>query len=106
MRLFLTIEAQSCTENGFSVILKETVDKLGFLTDITMDLESNNQYGTEFRRIAIIPSCMDDGFWNATGWKERKQIWRKKGEADIRLRMNYYRFTNETPKNKRLLFTT
>ena len=104
MRLFLTIEAQNCTENGLAKILKETIDELKFLTDASKDLESKNNYGTEFRQIAIIPSCMDDGFWNALGWKERKQIWRKKGEADIRLRMNYDRFMKETPKNQRLLF--
>ena len=47
---------------------------------------------------------MSDEFWNAMGWKERKQIWRKKGEADIRLRMNYNRFIKETSKNQYLLF--
>ena len=104
MRLFLTIEAQNCDENGLAKILKETTDELSFLTDSSIDLEGKNNYGTEFRSIAIIPSCMDDRFWNAFGGKERKQIWRKTGEADIRLRMDYYRFNKETPRNKRLLF--
>lgn len=104
MRLFLTVEAQNCTENGLAKILKETIEKLSFLTDQSLELESTNNYGMEFREIAIIPSCMDDGFWNALGWKERMQFWRKKGEADIRLRMNYDRFVKETPNNQRLLF--
>lgn len=104
MRLFLTVEAQNCTENGLSEILKETMNKLSFLTDKSLYLEDKNNYGKEFRQIAIIPSCMNDEFWNAVGWKERKQFWRKKGEADIRLKMDYNRFINETPKNKRLMF--
>lgn len=102
MLLILTIEAQNCTDNGLAEILKETNEKLSFLTDKSLNSQYN--YGTEFNEIAIIPSCVDDDFWNALGWKERKQIWRKKGEADIRLRMDYERFINETPKNKRLLF--
>lgn len=104
MRLILAIEAQNCTENGLSQILKETTEKLKFLTDQSLDLESKHNYGTEFRQIAIIPSCMDDVFWNALGWKERKKVWRKKGEADIRLRMNYERFNQSTLINKRLMF--
>ena len=104
MRLFLTVEAQNCTENGLSEILKETMNKLSFLTDKSLYLEDKNNYGKEVRQIAIIPSCMNDEFWNAVGWKERKQFWRKKGEADIRLKMDYNRFINETPKNKRLMF--
>lgn len=99
MKLFLTIEAQNCTENGLSKILKETNDKLSFLND-----EDTNDYGTEFQLIVIIPSCMDDEFWNALGWKERKKILRKKREADIRLRMDYDRFMKETYQNQRLLF--
>lgn len=104
MVLFLTIEAQNATKNGLSEILSETRDKLRFLTDEKEDLENKNNYGTEFREIAIIPCCVDDEFWDALGWKERKQIWRQKHEADIRLRMDYVRFNGETAENKRLMF--
>jgi len=104
MILYLTIEAQNCTENGLAKILKEITDKLSFLTDKTIGLENINNYGTEFKEISIIPSCMDDELWNTLCWKERKQIWRKRKEADIRLRMDYNRFINETTENKRLLF--
>lgn len=103
MKLFLTVEAQNCTDNGLAKILKRTNDELSFVTNESLNLESENNYGTEFREIAIIPSCVDDDFWNALGWRERKQIWRKKGEADIRLRMDYDRFIKETPENQRLL---
>ena len=99
MKLFLSIEAQNCTENGLSIILRETINKLGFLID-----KDTNNYGMEFKLIVIIPSCMDDGFWNALGWKERKCVLRKKGEAEIRLRMDYDRFIKETSQNQHLLF--
>lgn len=104
MELFLTIEAQNCTENGLAQILRDITNQLKFVTDKEADLINVNNYGLEFGSISIIPSCMDDGFWNAFGWKERKQIWRKKKEADIRLRMDYDRFIRETPENQRLLF--
>lgn len=101
MKLFLTLEAQS---EVLSALLRQTTRELSFVTDREAHLEDVNNYGTEFRLIAIIPTCVDDGFWNALGWKERKQIWRKKKEADIRLRMDYDRFVNETPENQRLLY--
>lgn len=102
MRIFITIEAQNCTENGLAEIMR-TVDKeLSFVTD--EKLEHIDNYGTEFQEIAIIPTCVDDNFWEILGWKERKQIWRKKKEADIRLRMDYYKFMKESYENKRLMF--
>lgn len=104
MRLILSIEGQRCSENGLAQILSDTIKKLDFLTNKTDNLENDNKYGSEFREIAIIPSCMNEEFWETTGWKERKRIWHKKKEADIRLRMDYDRFINETIENKRLLF--
>lgn len=104
MKLFITIEAQNAIESGLADILKETLCALDFLTNKEKDLENIDNYGTEFREIAIIPTCVNDEYWDGLGWKERKQIWRKKREADIRLRMDYERFNNETQRNKRLLF--
>lgn len=104
MHLFISIEAQNCTDNGLSKILKETVDKLSFLTGKSVNPESINNYGTEFQRLVIIPTCVDNEFWDALGWQERKQIWRKSREADIRLRMNYDRFIKENSRNQHLLF--
>ncbi|MDO4544346.1 MAG: Imm44 family immunity protein [Clostridia bacterium] len=103
MELFMTIETQVGAEN-LSDILRQTKKELLFITDREANLENVDNYGTEFRCIAVIPTCLDDGFWNASGWKERKQIWRKKKEADIRLRMDYDRFVRETPENQRLMF--
>ena len=102
MRIFITIEAQNCTENGLAEIMREVDKELSFVTD--ENLEHSDNYGTEFQEIAIIPSCMDDNFWEILGWKERKQIWRKKKEADSRLRMDYYKFMKESYENKRLMF--
>ena len=75
MLLFLTIEAQDCTNNGLAEIFSDTNKALSFVTNKDSNLENVDNYGTEFSLIAIIPSCMDDSFWNALGWKERKQIW-------------------------------
>lgn len=104
MKLFLTIEAQKTNENGLSDILKDVNKSLSFVTNRNSELENVNNYGTEFRLISIIPICVDDRIWEALGWKERRQIWRKKQEADIRLRMDYNRFIHETLENKRLMF--
>lgn len=104
MHLFLTIEAQNAARNGLADILREVTKELSFVTDKDIGLEDVNNYGKEFKSIAIIPSCVDDDFWRALGWKERVQIWRKKGEADIRLRMDYDRFITEDDTNKKIMF--
>ena len=104
MHLFLTIEAQNANRNGLADILKEVTKELSFVTDKDIGLEDVDNYGKEFKSIAIIPSCVDDDFWRALGWKERVQIWRKKGEADIRLRMDYDRFITEDDTNKKIMF--
>lgn len=103
MLLVLTIEIQS-DASRLVEILREVTNKLDFITNKDSNLENVDNYGLEFASIAVIPSCMDESFWRACGWKERKQIWRKKREADIRLRMDYDRFMRETPENQRLLF--
>ena len=104
MELFITIEAQNATDNGLFEIFRDINQQLSFVTDKNSGLENINNYGNEFRLVSVIPSCMDDDYWKASGWKERKQIWHKKKEADIRLRMDYNRFIEETVENKRLMF--
>lgn len=104
MELFITIEAQNATDNGLFEIFRDVNQQLSFVTDRNFELENINNYGAEFRIISIIPSCLDDNYWKASGWKERKQIWRKKKEADIRLRLDYNRFIEETMENRRLMF--
>ncbi len=104
MLLFLTVEAQNAMESGLSKILSEITLALDFVTSQNKGLEEVNNYGTEFKEIAIIPTCASEEYLKILGWKERKQIWRKKCEADIRLHMNYDRFISETHENKRLMF--
>ena len=100
----MTIETQADGDDILGAIFWETKCQLSFITDKEAGLEEVDNYGTEFRLISVIPTCLDDQFWEASGWKERKQIWRKKKEADIRLRMDYDRFVRETPENQRLMF--
>ena len=104
VELFLTIEAQNATESGLADIMWDTKCQLKFVTDKDAGLVNINNYGTEFVSIGIIPSCLSQKFTDALGWKERKQIWRKKKEADIRLFMDYERFIKEPPEIKRLMY--
>lgn len=99
MKLFITIEAERAEETGIDNIMTEVRKKLSFLS------EDTDAYGTEFNDISIIPVCVSEEMWQTLGWKERKLISRNKKEADIRLKMDYHRFINETDKNKYLLFT-
>ena len=102
MRLFISVEAQHAFESGLSEILREVTESIKSINDDS--LNSEFKYGKEFISISIIPSCMDEIYWTALGWKERKLINRKKGEAEIRIRMDYDRFVRESTTNKRLIF--
>lgn len=104
MHLFLTIEAQNATESGLAKIMWDTTKQLNFVTDRDAGLEDIDNYGTEFKSIGVIPSCICKEWLDSLGWKERKQIWRKKQETDIRLWMDYERFIKESPEIKRLMY--
>ena len=78
MQLFLSIEAQHANEIGLFDIFKNVNSQLHFVTDKNAGLEEKDNYGTEFRIVSVIPTCVDEQFWKALGWKERHQIWRKK----------------------------
>jgi len=104
MELFLSIEAQNADNSGLADILRKVTRELSFVTDKNKGLENIDNYGLEFKSIAIIPTCVDDDFWVALGWKERIKISRKNAEADIRLRMDYNRFINETYEGKKAMF--
>ena len=95
MRLFLTIEAQNAVENGLADILQEVNNQLSFITEKNAGLEDIDNYGTEFRIVSVIPTCVDDSFWNTLGWQERTKVWRKKKEADVRLRIDYDNFRGD-----------
>ena len=101
MELFMTLETEIWSP--LNEIFNDINKKLNFITNREADLENIDNYGTEFQSIAVIPTCFSDETWEFIGWKERKQIWRKKKEADIRLRMDYYQFKRSTLENKRLL---
>jgi hypothetical protein len=104
LELFLTIEAQNSQENGLAKIMWDTRCQLKYVTDKDARLEDIDNYGTEFKIISVIPSCTSKEFLEVLGWKERKQIWRKKKEADIRLFMDYERFVKEPPEVQRLMY--
>ena len=62
----------------------------------------DDTYGTEFQNIGIITTILGEGLDGM--WKERKQIWRKKKEADIRLEINYEKFINANEETQILLY--
>ena len=68
-----------------------------------IDKIEQNDYGTEFECIGIIPSIISKEFM-LPDWKERKQIWRKKREADIRLIMDYEKFMEADLDTQFLLY--
>ena len=41
---------------------------MNFVTDPSKELKDKNNYGTEFKTISVIPSCISDYVWNIIGW--------------------------------------
>lgn len=104
MELFISVEAQNATQTGIDKVLKNVNKTLSFVTDTKLNLEYIDNYGTEFHSIGIIPTCFEEDVWNSLGWKEEIKISRKRKEADIRLKMDYELFANESEENKNIIF--
>lgn len=64
---------------------------------------AENNYGSEFEIISIIPTIMEDRFLSSE-WKERRLIRYAKKDADIRLIMDYNKFINADEKMRFLLY--
>ncbi len=64
---------------------------------------AENNYGSEFEIISIIPTIMEDRFLSSE-WKERRLIRYAKKDADIRLIMDYNKFVNADEKMRFLLY--
>lgn len=77
MLLFVTIEAQ-CEETVIDVVFANIRKKLSLVTATDKGLEDIDNYGTAFCMVSVIPTCVSDETLNVLGWKERKQISRKK----------------------------
>ena len=103
MWMFISVEGQNCTEIGLSDILSDTVSKLRSITSLNEDMVKT-RYGEEFLSISIIPVCIDDSMWKCLGWKERILVLRKAKEADIRLRLDYFRFLGADNREKNEMF--
>ena len=63
----MTIETQAGVDDILRAILRDTKCQLKFVTDKEAGLEEVDNYGTEFRLISVIPTCLDDQFWEASG---------------------------------------
>lgn len=74
------------------------------LEDSLVPILADKNYGDELVDICIIViimprSILDDGFF-----KERKLFKRKSNEADMRLQIDYEKFSNSDKYNQKLLF--
>ena len=106
MRIFLSeeidligIDKANISLNFLNVLEK----KLDFICNREKDLENIDNYGTEFKLIAIITMIVTQERIDR-GFKERRYISRKNKEADIRLNINRDKFFNSTSEKQRLLY--
>lgn len=97
MRIFVSGELDGKISDAFSQVLREIDPKVKSL--------ENNDYGSEFVDIGIIPIIIDPrrGLFEEGFFKERKLIKRKAKEADIRLYTDFDKFFNADYETKRLL---
>lgn len=102
MRLFLSAEIQQETIT-LCAIQNEIDKKLDFVTNPDASLEKENNYGTAYRTIYIIPTCVDDENWRIMGWSERKRISKIKKEAEVRLRIDFEKFIKSNYNHQRLM---
>ena len=77
--------------------------KLDFICNREKNLENIDNYGTEFKLIAIITMIVTQERIDR-GFKERRYISRKNKEADIRLNIEKDIFYSATPEKQRLLY--
>ena len=99
MKIFLGGETSFKANDPFFKVSKQIRQKLEkFEKADPLD----DTYGTEFQNIGIITTILGEGLEGM--WKERKQIWRKKKEADIRLEINYEKFINANEETQILLY--
>jgi hypothetical protein len=104
MKLFLSLETYFEVGEILRSFLVDIESKLAFVTTYDIGLEKNNNYGTEFEGIGIIPTCIPESFMSLKVLPERILIKRKAKDADIRLRIPYEEFFNASLDEKRRLY--
>ena len=72
-----------------------------YFKKLLKELEEKN-YGEEFIDIGIVPIIMPEEYHER--YPERRQLWRKKREADIRLFVDYEKYARGTKEEKLLLW--
>lgn len=95
MELFLSAEIAGWTQ-------LDDPNPFLYFDKTLQELETKN-YGEEFQCIGIIPVIMPEEYHD--GYTERRQIWRKKREADIRLYIDYEKYIKGDSKTKLMLWT-
>lgn len=106
MELFLSGEIDAIgvdKPDTFIELSRDITKKLDFVCSREKNLENIDNYGTEFKLIAIITMIVTQERIDR-GFKERRYISRKNKEADIRLNIEKDIFYNATPEKQRLLY--
>ena len=105
MHLFLSCEAQTPATGVIVRFIREFDSILDFVTNREQNLERVDNYGTEFRNIGIIVTCISkEWLANMDNYKERKLIKRIAKEADIRLHMDFEKFMSVDQKTQRMIY--
>ncbi len=101
LRVMVNIMAENGRTNGAVDIILDFGKKLSFLYSDESAAANAEKYGREFENIQINPYCVSEATLQKLGWKEKKLVSHAKKRADIRLLMDYERFSAETPENRR-----
>ena len=98
MKIFLSGETSFNANEPFRRLLMEMNKKLKSFIEAD---ENDDTYGAEFKSIGIITMILSDDLAKTP---ERKLINRKKKEADIRLKIDYYKFVNSNADTQFFLY--
>lgn len=98
MKIFLSGETSFNANEPFRRLLMEMNKKLKSFIEAD---ENDDTYGAEFKSIGIITMILSDDLADTP---ERKLISRKKKEADIRLKIDYYKFVNSNADTQFFLY--
>jgi len=98
MKIFLSGETSFNANEPFRRLLMEMNKTLKSFIEAD---ENDDTYGAEFKSIGIITMILSDDLAKTP---ERKLINRKKKEADIRLKIDYYKFVNSDADTQFFLY--
>lgn len=97
MRFFLSCEAYVPAFDFLSEIIKK-------IEKVLSEKFSKNNYGKDVELLAIISTCVPKAFIENTGWKERNRYLKKDHSTDIRLFIDWEKFTTVSEKERQEMY--